>query len=137
MRTMLTMGLLFATACVDQPAAAPATAYKAFVSASDHGDSQAAWALLSKPTQDELTRQATAVATARGQPAPADGRVLAFGERYFLRSRVKDVDVVQSAGDHATVEVLDDAQQKQRVQMVREGTGWRLDLVDVVKRPAL
>ncbi len=122
-----------ALAC-QHSASAPADVYRAFATAVDEGDTRTAWSLLAQRTQDLLTQRARAIASARGQPPPDDGRKLAFADVLLSHREIKSTTVTLQDDTHATVVVTDDAGGEQTIRTVREGDRWLVDLATEIER---
>jgi hypothetical protein len=127
MPRLLLLLALVVLACEPKPPDAAET-YRAFTTALGAGESETAWALLSKQTRAALTTAAVAAAAAEGKPAPADGRRLAFGEARQLSRKVQRVEVRSATATTAEVEVVDEKEAHERVTLVREDGGWRVEL---------
>lgn len=112
----------------------PAAAYRSFATALAQGDAKSAWALLSRDTQAELTKEAQAVAKARNQPPPEDGLRLAFGERVAQRQEIKSIAITSEKDSRASLTVVDDTGRTQVIQVVREGEAWRVDLLPEIQK---
>ena len=122
MRLPLALVLVLASAPVVATFAAcaaegPSDGFEKFFAALADND-PAAFDLLSTKAQADFA----AAARAKGlEPA-------AFLTSAVPRSTVKSLDVVENNGERAVVEVKDVLGNKERVQMVKEGGRWRVDL---------
>lgn len=105
----------------------PEQGFDAFLLALRTEDAEAAWAALSLETRDRLE------AALADSPGPDSAQIPASQQlfkRGLLRAmrEVTRVDVVHRSGDRATLEVTDEAGEKQQVQMILEQGRWRLRL---------
>lgn len=104
----------------------PQGAYRAFHDSVRKGEQRAAWAVLSKSTQDTLAERARAVGEASGgteKPEPQD----LFFANVPPPPDVTEVSLVREEGDKATVLVRSPGSTHE-VRMVREPSGWKVDL---------
>ncbi|MCY1020695.1 hypothetical protein [Pyxidicoccus sp. MSG2] len=104
----------------------PQGAYRAFHEGVRKGDERAAWAVLSKSTQDALTERARVVGEASAgseKPEPQD----LFFANVPPPPDVTEVSLVREEGDTATVLVRSPGSNHE-VRMVREPSGWKVDL---------
>lgn len=113
----------------------PDVAWKRFVEATRKGDSATAWSLLSKRTQEELTRAAVEVAEARGVMPPSDGRALMTSAPSLLVAPPKAIEARFENSDEAIVRVLDADGQRGSVHALHEEGEWRFDLASVLPPP--
>ena len=135
MRLILFGIVLAIVGCHHAQADDPAETYRDFAAAEAQGQYSAAWSLLSSATQKELTDQAKAIAKARGQTAPEDGRELAFAGSLQYTREITAVDVQSRSGDQATVVVTADGGATQPIRLVREQGVWRVDLTTELGAP--
>lgn len=113
----------------------PDVAWTRFVEATQKGDAETAWSLLSKKTQEAFTRAAIDVAEARGIKKPEDGRTFMLSARSSLVARPKVVEARFDSNDDARVIVLDENGERGSVQAVREEGQWRIDLTQALPKP--
>jgi hypothetical protein len=122
--------LLFALlSCARPPpagAAGPAEAVQAFSEAVAHGDSAAAWALLSTHTQQQADALASEVRARTGSATPASGRQMLFAS-LLPTGKVTARDWSRDGGA-AQVIAVDASRRAHPFRAVREGELWRLDL---------
>lgn len=104
----------------------PQGAYRAFYDNVRKGERKAAWAGLSKATQDTLAERARVAGEASGsqeKPEPQD----LFFANVPPASDVTEVSLVREEGDTATV-LVHSPGGNHEVRMVRESSGWKVDL---------
>ncbi|MDY7228445.1 hypothetical protein [Hyalangium rubrum] len=110
----------------------PVAAYTAFHTHVRKQDYKKAYAALSQPTRDVIDAQAQKLKEASGGSLKAEPY-----ELFFVNSAtpadVTEVTVVREEGDAATVRVLSSGQARE-VRMVREASGWKIDLSDSLKQ---
>ncbi|WP_434382720.1 hypothetical protein [Melittangium boletus] len=111
----------------------PVRAYQTFLRSVQRGDEKTAYATLSQASQDALLARAQAVAQASSGTVKADP--LAF----FLSNIPPPADVAEvtlagESGDTAKVSVVSSGVTRQ-VQMVREPSGWKIDLTQSLQQP--
>jgi hypothetical protein len=104
----------------------PVRAYQTFLRSVQRGDEKTAYATLSKPTQDALQARAQNVAQASAGAVKADP-VAFFLSNIPPPTDVAEVTLASEDGDVARVSVVSSGVTKQ-VQMVRETSGWKIDL---------
>lgn len=109
----------------------PVDAYKAFESNVKKGDYKTAYAALSQGTRDILAARTQALKEASGGNMKSEPYELVFTNS-TLPSGVTDVTLVKEEGDVATVRVLSSGQARE-VRLVREVSGWKIDLSDSLK----
>jgi hypothetical protein len=130
---LLLLALLTLGGCGRTGYDTPDKAYKSFHAHARNGEYKAAWGVLSKPTQDALQQRAQAAAQASGGAVKADP--LAF---FFANvpppADVTEVTLASEEGDVATVGVVSSSG-KSQVRMVREPSGWKVDLTDSLQQP--
>jgi hypothetical protein len=119
------------TACHAQQS--PDDTFRAFTVAVLSHQTDAAWALISKDSQEAMT-QATAAAVAQAPKGsiPTDPKSFLFGEDVQLARPVRDIKVVDQNAKTAHLEVTSD-DGKHPVTMTNENGGWKLDLTDGLK----
>jgi hypothetical protein len=130
---LLLLALLALGGCNRPRYDTPVEAYRTFHRHAQRGDARAAYASLSQPTQQVLQERARAVAQA------SDGVVRADAMTFFFANVPPPVDVTEvtllsEEGDVATVGVVSSAGMSQ-VRMVREPSGWKVDLTQSLKQP--
>jgi hypothetical protein len=111
----------------------PVNAYTSFHRFAQRGELKAAYAALSQPTQRVLEERAQAVSKASG------GSVKADPVAFFFANVPPPADVTQvtlsgEEGDVATVSVVS-SKGKSEVRMVREPSGWKVDLTESLQQP--
>jgi hypothetical protein len=108
----------------------PDDTFRAFTVAALSHQADAAWALISKDSQEAMT-QATqqAVAKAPKGEIPSDPKAFLFGEDVQLARPVRDIRILDQSDKVAHLEITTD-DGKHKVTMVSEGGGWKLDLTD-------
>ncbi|ATB28002.1 hypothetical protein [Melittangium boletus] len=111
----------------------PVRAYQTFLRSVQRGDEKTAYATLSQPTQDALKAKAQAASAA------SSGAVKADPMAFFLSNipppaDVAEVTLASENGDVAQVSVVFSGVTKQ-VQMVRETSGWKIDLTQSLQQP--
>ncbi|HEX8826428.1 MAG TPA: hypothetical protein VF794_41385 [Archangium sp.] len=111
----------------------PVKSYQTFHRAVQRGEYKLAYATLSKPTQEALQAQAETVAKSSGGAVKADP--LAF---FFANvpppADVTEVTLLSEEGDVAKVGVVSSIG-KSQVRMVREPSGWKVDLTESLQQP--
>lgn len=106
----------------------PDDTFRAFTVAVLSHQADAAWALLSKDSQESMTDATKqAVAQAPKGDVPTDPKAFLFGEDVQLARPVKDIKVLDQNNKLAHLQVTTD-DGDHPVTMVREGDAWRLDL---------
>lgn len=127
------LALLALVGCGRARSDSPESAYKDFHKAVRQQNYKSAYALLSKPTQDALQARAQTVAQASGGSVKADP--LAF---FFANvpppADVTEVTLSSEEGDTARLNVVS-SNGKSQVRMVREATGWKVDLTESLQQP--
>ena len=111
----------------------PVQAYQSFHRAVQRGEQKAAYSALSQPTQEALQKRAQAVAQASG------GTVKAEPQSFFFANvpppaDVTEVTLASEEGDMATISVVS-SNGKSQVRMVRESSGWKVDLTQSLQQP--
>jgi hypothetical protein len=111
----------------------PDDTFRAFTLAVLAHQTDVAWGLISKDSQEAMT-QATAAAVARAPKGsiPTDPKSFLFGEDVQLARPVRDIKVLDQNPKLAHLEVATD-DGKHNVTMVNEGGGWKLDLTEGFK----
>ncbi len=135
MRLPLAMPLLLLALCgCNRPSyETPVKAYQTFVRAVQRGDEKAAYGVLSRPTQEGLKAQAQAVANASGGAVKADP-VAFFFANVPPPADVTEVTLASEEGDVAKLSVVS-SNGKSQIRMVREPTGWKIDLMQSLQQP--
>jgi hypothetical protein len=111
----------------------PVKSYRTFHRAVQYGELKTAYASLSQSTQEALQARARTVADASGGAVKADP-VAFFFANVPLPADVTDVSLLSEEGDVARVVVVSSAG-KSEVRMVRELSGWKLDLTQSLQQP--
>ncbi len=104
----------------------PVNAYTSFLRQVQARDYSGAYKALSQKTREALTARAQAVTQASGGSVKAEPQDLFFAN-VIPPSDVTGVTVLREEGDVATVRVLSSGQPSE-VRMVREASGWKVDL---------
>ncbi len=111
----------------------PEKSYTDFHTAVQYGEAKNAYALLSQPTQQALQARAKTVADASGGTVKADP-VAFFFANVPTPADVTKVSLLSMEGDAARVEVISSTG-KSEVRMVREPSGWKVDLTQSLQQP--
>jgi hypothetical protein len=111
----------------------PVKAYQTFHRAAQRGESKEAWSALSKPTQEALQARAETVAQASGGAVKADP-VAFFFANVPPPADVTEVTLLSEDGEVAKVSVVSSTG-KSQVRMVREPSGWKVDLTESLQQP--
>lgn len=127
----LVLALLALGSCGKDRFDTPQNAYTSFHALVRRGEYKKAFGALSQGTQDAVRAQAQALKEASGgnvKPEPY--------ELFFMNSTpatdVTEITLVREEGDVATVRVLSSGQARE-VRLVREASGWKIDLSDSLK----
>lgn len=128
---LLLLSLLALGGCSKYSFDTPEHAYTSFHTMVKRGELKQAFGALSQGTRDALAARAQALKEASG------GNVKAEPYELFFMNSVPPVDVtepklVHQEGDVATVRVLTSGQAHE-VRLVREASGWKIDLSDSLK----
>jgi hypothetical protein len=126
---LLVLALLALGGC--NRADTPVNAYTAFHKAVRSGDYKKAYASLSQGTREALTARTQALKESSGGTMKAEPYDLLFTNS-APPSDVTEVTLVREEGDVATVRVLSSGQPRE-VKLVREPSGWKIDLSDSLK----
>jgi hypothetical protein len=111
----------------------PVKAYQTFHRAVQRREPKIAYGSLSKPTQDALQARAQTVAQASGGAVKADPVALFFAN-VPPPADVTEVTLLSEEGDVAQVGVVSSTG-KSQVRMVREPSGWKVDLTESLQQP--
>ncbi|MET0405099.1 MAG: hypothetical protein ABW123_21975 [Cystobacter sp.] len=111
----------------------PVRAYQTFVRAVQRGDDKTAYASLSQATQEALQVRAQGVAQASSGTVKADAAAFFFAN-VVPPPDVTEVSLAAETGDTAQVNVVFSNDRKQ-VRMVRETSGWKIDLTQSLQQP--
>lgn len=109
----------------------PADAYRSFHRHAQRGELTQAYEALSTPTREALAARAKTVAQASGGSVKEDPVALFFSN-VSRPADVAEVTLVGEQGDVATLSVLSSGARR-TVRMVREPSGWRVDLSEALK----
>jgi hypothetical protein len=109
----------------------PVDAYTAFHEHIRKGDYKQAYAALSQATRDALAARAQALKEISGGQVKAEPYELLFANS-VPPSDVTEVTLIREEGDIATVRVLSSGQAHE-VKLVRETSGWKIDVSDSLK----
>lgn len=128
---LLVLALLALGGCGKAQFSTPKDAYTAFHAHVKRGDYKAAYAALSQGTKAALTARSQELKDTSG------GKVdLEPYELLFMNSAppadVTDNTLVREEGDVATLRVVSSGQARE-VRLVREASGWKVDLSDSLK----
>jgi hypothetical protein len=126
---LLLLSLLALCAC--RGTDTPVKAYMTFHEQMKKGSYKEAYAALSQGTRDALTARTQALKEASGGSVKATPEELLFTNSP-TPSDVTDVTLAREEGDVATVRMLS-AGQVQEVRLVREASGWKIDLSEFLK----
>lgn len=122
--------LLLCVACRPPAPQTPVETYLGFLRDLHEGKLTAAYALLSKPTQQALQAQADAVAKASGGTVAADPVALVF--RGPPPAPPSEVKLAQQTNGQAVVAVTG-PEGSEQVQLVQEAGRWRIDLTSTLR----
>jgi hypothetical protein len=111
----------------------PVRAYQTFLRAVQRGDEKTAYSALSQPTQEALKARAETAANASSGVVKADP-VAFFFANVTPPPDVTEVTLAGETGDTAQVNVVFSSARKQ-VRMVREMSGWKIDLTQSLQQP--
>ena len=111
----------------------PDDVFRAFTFAVMSHQTDTAWGLISKDSQEAMT-QATAQAVAQAPKGsiPTDPKSFLFGEDVELARPVRDIKVLDQNAKVAHLEVTTD-QGKHPITMVNQNGAWKIDLTDGLK----
>ena len=132
--SLLLLALLALGGCNRANYETPVNAYKSFLQSAQRGDDKKAYGALSQPTQQLLQARAEAAAKASGGAVKADPVAFFFAN---VPPPADVTDVSPSSpeqGDVAMVSVKSSNGTSQ-VRMVREPTGWKIDLTQSLQQP--
>ena len=130
---LLLLALLALGGCNRPSYTTPDKAYQSFLEALRRGDEKTAWSSLSQPTQEALKARAEAAAQASGGAVKADP-VAFFFATVPPPADVTEVSLLREEGDVAEVGVVS-SNVKSQVRMVREPSGWKIDLTKSLQQP--
>lgn len=128
---LLLLALLALGGCRKYSFDTPQEAYTSFHALVRRGEFKQAFGALSQNTQEALTRRAQELRTASGGNMKAEPHELLFMNS-APPADVTEVTLVREEGDVATVRVLSSGQARE-VRLVREASGWKVDLSDSLK----
>jgi hypothetical protein len=130
---LLLLALLTLGGCNRPSYDTPVKAYQTFLRAVQRGDEKTAYAVLSQPTQAALKARAQAATEASSGAVKADP--LAF---FFTNvpppADVTEITLASEEGDVANIGVVS-SNTKSQVRMVRESSGWKIDLTQSLQPP--
>ncbi|MHB1846858.1 MAG: hypothetical protein ACYCWW_18715 [Deltaproteobacteria bacterium] len=111
----------------------PDDAFRLFTAAVLSHQPDAAWARLSKESQEAMTAATARVAALSPKGTiPKDPKALLFGEDVGLAQPIEKIDVLEKRDDLARLDVTAGGA-RHEVFMVREGGRWKLDLTHGLK----
>ena len=122
----LLLAALLLAACNQPRYDTPVSAYQSFHRLVQRHEYEQAWEALSQPSRQALAERSRALAEA-SQGSVKDDPVAFFFTNATRLPDVTDVTLLSEEGDRAVVRVLGPAGASE-VRMVREPSGWRLDL---------
>jgi hypothetical protein len=128
---LLVLALLALGGCGKTQFTTPQNAYTSFHEHVKRGEYKKAYAALSQGTRDALTARAQALKETSGGKVDAEPYELLFMNS-APASDVTEITLVREEGDVATVRVLSSGQARE-VRLVREASGWKVDLSDSLK----
>src|SRR5512140_1535505 len=126
---LLVLALLALGGC--NPANTPVGAYNSFSDNVKKGDYKKAYEALSQRTRDTLAARTQTLKDASGGSVKPEPYELLFTNSP-PPSGVTEVTLVKEEGDVATVRVLSSGEARE-VRLVREASGWKIDLSDSLK----
>jgi hypothetical protein len=109
----------------------PQNAYTSFHGMVRRGELKQAYGALSQATRDAFSARIQALKETSGGTVKSEPHELFFVNSPPL-SDVTEITLVREEGDVATVRVLSSGQARE-VRLVREGSGWKIDLSDSLK----
>src|SRR5690554_6418296 len=124
--TLIVLTLFFASC--QSATDSPERAFRAFVAHVQAGKVDAAWELLSRRSQDELSRIVHERSVESGGVIPDDPRRVALGDVELARP-IDEITSQSQTEDRATL-LVRSGDQTIPVQMVREDGKWKVALVD-------
>jgi hypothetical protein len=130
---LLLLALLALGGCDRSSSMPPDKTYQAFLEHVRRGDEKKAYAVLSQPTQEALKARAEAAAKASGGAVKADP-VAFFFANVPPPADVTEVSLLSEEGAVAEVGVVS-SNVKSQVRMVREPSGWKIDLTKSLQQP--
>jgi nucleoid-associated protein YgaU len=130
----LLLALLALSGCNRPNYETPVSAYRSFLQSVQRGDDKRAYAALSQPTQEILKARAQAAADASAGAMKADP-VAFFFANVPPPADVTEVTLSSEEGDVAKVSVISSSGTSNQVRMVREPTGWKIDLTQSLQQP--
>ena len=139
MRSSLVMSVLWLLAvatlggCNRPSNKTPVGAYETFLRAVQRGDDKTAYDTLSQPTQEALKARAQTAASASSGTVKADPAAFFFANA-VAPTDVPEVNLASETDDTAQVNVVFSNEKKQ-VRMVREMSGWKIDLTQSLQQP--
>jgi hypothetical protein len=128
---LLVLALLALGGCGKNQFTTPQNAYTSFHEHVKRGEYKKAYAALSQGTRDALTARAKTLKESTGGKVDEEPYELLFMNS-APPSDVTDITLVREERDVATVRVLSSGQARE-VRMVREASGWKVDLSDSLK----
>lgn len=105
----------------------PQNAYTSFHQRMQRSDYTEAWKALSEPTRQALTSRAQEVARASGGAVKADAMIFFFAN-VPPPADFTEVRLVTQEDQTARVLVVGADQSQKEVRLVRESSGWKIDL---------
>lgn len=123
-------------ASCEAPHEDPSRVYRRFAAAGLRGDSSAAWELLGSESRALLSKAAGEVASTLGREGAVDGRRFFLSQGRLLRRKVTGVEIEEAYERRVQLLVFDDRGGRERVMMIREASGWRIDLSRELATPA-
>jgi hypothetical protein len=128
---LLVLALLALGGCGKSGFDTPQNAYTSFHAQVQRGEFKKAYGALSQATRDLLTARAQAMKEASGGNVKAEPYELLFMNS-APPSDVTEITLVREEGGVATVRVVSSGQARE-VRLVREPSGWKVDLSDSLK----
>ena len=119
---LLPLLLLLSTSCRER---GPEQSFRAFYLAVSKSDGQAAWALLSRETQQGIEKY-IAASTQPGVKAPSAQKMLVEGGYLRAVRQLASVETINQARGRATLKVVDETGETQLVTLIKEDDTWRL-----------
>lgn len=129
MRALLGLALGLA-ACRGPAAPTPEETLRTFLGDLRTGRADAAWAALSDATKKTLEARHEALARATGRPVePRPSKILYDELGVMTLSPPESIAVVSPPGPEVTLRVTVKDGRSSDVRLLREGSGWRIDLL--------